>query len=294
MSNEPVNVYLVDNTLAASPIAGVVVKVFSQNGATVIGQQITDGTGLAAFLLPSGVTYQLRFYKQQVNVKNPQYITVLAAPATNNFTVVGELFSPPVSTDPRLCMCYGFFRTIYGGPAQNLDCHFIAQFKPLLLEGAGVLTERAIERTDANGYMQIPLIRNGQYLVTIQGFEDVQRVISVPDALNANLPDLLFPVVGTVVFNPVGPFVVAVGADVVTTPTVMATDGQILEGVAGSDVQWSVDDPTIAAVIPSATTLTLRGLSSGTTNLRATRLNTSIVRYPDPGILGVPVVITVP
>jgi len=293
MSVESVDFYLVDNTPFAAPISGVVVKVYSQDGKQVFGQQTTDANGLAAFLLPSDTTFQVRFYKQQVNIKNPQFIQVLEAPATNAFTVVGEPFQAPTSTDPRLCMCYGFFRTVAGGPAQNLDCHIIAQFNPLLLDGAGVLTERVIERTDEHGYLQVPLIRNGQYLVTIQGFEDVQRVISVPDALNANLPDLLFPVVGAVTFDPVGPFTIQVGVDFVTTPTVVATDGEILAGVAGGDVQWSTDDPTIAAVIPSATTLTLRGFKPGTTNLRAVRFNTSIVRYPDPGIQGVPLAITV-
>lgn len=289
MSYEPVDFKIVDNTPAKNPIPGVVVKIYSQNQEQVFGQQLTDSSGEASFLLPSDVTYEVRFFKQQVNIKNPQLIEVLPAPETNEFIITGEPFVPPVSTNPRLCMCYGFFKTISGGPASNLDIHIISEFSPLLLDGAGVLTERIAHRTNRDGYVQIPLIRNGKYLVTLEGFEDVQRTISVPDALNVNLPDLLFPVVASVTFNPAIPASLVAGVDFITTPTVVATNGQVLVGTAIEDVIWDTEDGDIAIVSPSATTLTIRGLQAGTTNLRARRFNTSIIRIPDTGIAGVPV-----
>ena len=294
MSFEPVDFYVVDTTPLALPIPGTVVKVYSQDGKQVFGQQTTDVNGVSSFMLPSDIPLQVRFYKQQVLIKNPQYLTVLQAPLTNSFTITGELFTLPASTDPRLCMCYGFFRNIAGAPASNLDIQIIAIFDPLLLDGAGVLTERVTVRTDSKGYVEVPLIRNGQYGVVMEGFEDKTRTISVPDQLNVNLPDLIFPVVGSVSFDPPGPYSIPLGSSLTITPTVMATDGENL-GLGTADVTWTADDQSIVSVSPiPPSTLILAGRVRGSTVLRATRNNRTIIRIPDPGILGnlVPITIT--
>lgn len=293
MSLESVDVYIKDS-LHGDPIPGVIVRVYSSDGATFYTQVTTDAFGLAAFLLDSDNSpYQLRFYKLHVSLPNPKYITVLSAPVapqTNVFDVVADLVAPPTATDPRLCTAYGFFRRPDGTPAANVDVHFIAKFKPLLLDGDAVVTERTTAKTDAKGYLQVNLIRCGQYDVTVQGIEDEQRVIAVPDAPNVSLPALLFPVVDRIDFSPVGPWAVAVGQEIQVTPTVYASDGNQVDSF---DVIWSSSDPSVLAVLPSGGVLTLRGVATGSASVLATRADQSIVRIPDTPIVGVPVAVTV-
>lgn len=287
----PVNVYVVDSTAAKNPVSGVIVRVFTQDGLTPITEASTDADGLAAFLLATGFTYQLRYFKFQTIFSNPQYIQVQDPPVQNGFTVVCTPFTPPFSQDIRLCMAYGFFRTVTGAPAPNTDIQFISKFDPLIMDGAGVTNERQIARTDQSGYVQIPLIRLGQYSVIVAGMEDLRRDIAVPDQPNVNLPDLIWPVVSQITFNPPGPFSVSIGTDLIVIPTLITSDEN--PDPRYWDVIWSTDDQTIAAVIPAAGTLALRGFQPGTCNLIAKRANNSIIKIPDPGILGIPQPITV-
>lgn len=293
MSYVPVNVKVIDSDPQQSPIAGVTVAVLTIDGKSVVTLAVTDGFGVANFLLPPD-NYQLRFYKQQVNFRRAVAMQVQDAPAVNDFIISAQSFVPPISLDQRLCVGYGLFRDVTGAPAANLEIQFIAKFMPLWLEGAGLLSERKAVRTDKNGMVQINLIRCGKYDVVIQGYEDNIRQIDVPDEPNVNIPDLIFPIVSQVVFNPAGPYTLTIGTDLLVTPTAYSSDENPLSPTdMMGNVQWSTDDPTIAAVIPAAGTLTLRGFAPGQTMLRATRIDQTIVHIPDPGIAGQPVLITV-
>jgi hypothetical protein len=287
MVAENVDVVVKDTTLSADPIQGALLRVYNQAGTVFFTQAITDADGAAALLLEPG-TYQIRFYKQHVGFKNPLYITVLAAPVapdSNIFDTTADILTPPTPTDVRLCTAYGFFRKPDGSPAPNVDVHFIAKFKPILLEGDAVLTPQLTARTDARGYLQINLIRFGKYDVTVQGIDDEQRCITIPNTPNVNLPDLLLPVVDRVTFDPPGPYALAVGEDLQVTPTIIASDGN---EVGDGDVQWSSSDTNVLAVLPAGGVLTLRGIGAGTANIQAVRADQSIVRIPDTPIEGVP------
>ena len=286
-----VDLQLVDNTPSANPIHGVVVRVFSLDGKTPLTEAITDDNGDASFLLLSSVTYQVRYYKFQTILPNPQYLQILDAPATNEFTAVGTPFTPPLSQDPRLCMCSGFFRTVTGAPAPNVDIQVISKFDPLIMDGSAVMNERQIARTDQNGYVQIPLIRLGQYSVVVAGMEDLRRNIAVPDSPGVNLPDLIFPVISAISFSPAGPFNLTVGVDLTVIPTYESSDQN--EDTLFWDVLWSTADPKVAAAIVAGNTLTLRGFKAGTTTLIGVRANQTIIKIPDPGIAGIPQTITV-
>lgn len=288
-----VDVFVKDTSLLHNPIQGVVVRAFNQAGSQGLTQTTTDSAGHAGFMLEDATTYQLRFFKQNVGFSNPKYIDVLVSPGINTFDVQGELFTPPAAVDPRLCRASGFFRTVTGAKAAGVSIHFIAKFDPLLLEGAAITTERVLMRTDQNGYVELDLVRNGHYDVTVEGMEDFQRTIFVPDAASVNLPDLLFPVVATVSFDPVGPFALtAGGTELAVTPTIISTDGRSLALSAG-DVCWASSDVAVFDIAYSPTQIFLRPVGVGTAELRATRRDKTIIRIPDTPIAGQPVTVTV-
>jgi hypothetical protein len=286
VSFEPVDFYVRDSTPFSAPVAGATVKVLSADGKLVYGQITTDLLGHAGFLLPSGIPFQARFYKFQVGFTNPQLFTVLPSPLlpgqSNVFDVAAVLITPPVPTDPRLCTAYGFFRDPTGAPQEGVDIHFIAKFDPVWLEGAAVLKERVIVRTDERGYAQVNLIRNGQYDVTVQGEEDVVRAISVPDYPNVNLPDLLFPIVSKVVLTPSGPYSLRVGEELALGLEVFSSAGASL-GVGTGDIMLSTSDGSVLNYTISPTGLTLLGVGSGTAQINIVRADLSIVPSRTPG-----------
>lgn len=288
MTIESVDILVTDTTLAHNPLAGVTVKILTVDGTAVVAQPVTDVNGLVHQSLPTG-SYQLRFFKFGVTF-SAQLIDVLPS-VVNQFTVRGEVYTYPQSTDPRICIASGIFRTPTGGIARGVDIHFIAKWNPLLLEGSAIMPERVSQRTNNDGYMQVPLIRFGQYEATIEGMEDYQRVVSVPDRPAVNIGDLLFPVVERITFDESGPYTVAVGAELLLTPHVFASDLNELTNLV-SDVMWTTDNANLST-IPGATQISVKGLVPGTYQVIATRRDTSIVRIPNTPIQGVPVTITV-
>jgi hypothetical protein len=285
VSFEPVDVHVEDEL--GNPVPDVLVKVYDEAGAVFFTQAITGTDGKASFLLET-LIYSMRFYKFQVGFIQPLHFEVLAAPETNVFDVPAEPFELPLATDPRLCRCSGFFRDMTGAPSRWLDMHIIPEFDPILLEGAAIVTGERHIRTDENGYVQVDLIRGGNYWVNLEamGADYLRRLCQVPDAASANFPDMLFPRVGEVVFDPAD-IAVAVDGVLEVTPTVYDSVGRPLVGI-NSDVAWSIEDPSVASLSIGPDKLTVTGRAVGSTNILAERIDTSIIVIPNTPIVGVP------
>lgn len=292
MAYAPVD-FCVRETTTDKPLSGVLVKIFAQNGKGVYGEMLTGSDGKASFLLFGPQRYQARAYKFATGFVNPVYFDVNdAVGASNCFLIHATAVEYPTTNDPRLCLCSGYFRRPDGAPAAGLDIHIITKFHPILLDGAGVLTERVSVRTDANGWVQVPLIRFGQYDVLLEGYEDVTREICVPDRASANLPDLIFEVVDSVVITP-QPIVLRKGQTLQVFPEVYTSIGRRLPGTARERVSWKVEDTSIAGVTVSWDRLTFYGQAKGTTLLTARRGDRSIVRIPEACLLvGIPIQVT--
>jgi hypothetical protein len=296
MAFQTVDFYINDTTPQKNPVSGVTVKILSTDGTIVYGLTTTDVNGHAGFLLPDSINYQARFFKFSVSFTNPQLFTVYPTPLqpgqSNAFNISAELVPPPVPNDPRLCTAFGFFRDITGAPQRNADIQFIARFDPTLVDGAGVLKERKRIRSDKYGYCQVNLFRNAHYDCTIAGEEDITRKIRVPDQPNVNLPDLIFPVVESVVTTPAGPFSISVGQELMIGLKVYASDGECL-GSGITDVLYSTSNDNVLGFTIYRDGMTLIGVGPGTAQINMRRANRSIVRIPDCPIQGQPLVVVV-
>ena len=296
MSYQSVDVVVSDNTPLGSPVEGVLVRVFDETNTNFQTEATTDADGRVGFTLFTQ-KWNLRFFKFGTQVPQPQEMEVVEPvfgdPLVQTFDVVAVVFVHPIANDPRLCRASGFFRDVTGAPHAFLDIHVIGQFEPVLLEGAGVLNERRAIRTDEDGFACIAMILGASYTATIQGHEDQQRLINVPDAPSVNLPDLLFPVVESVAFDISGPHSLSVGSTLTLVPTVVSSDGVELVGTATSDVSWKSSDTNVLSVTLGPTELTLTGISAGSAEITAVRTNQTIIRIPSIPIQGVPVGVTV-
>lgn len=319
MAAETVKFYLTDQD--DYPILGVLIRVFDETGTIFITQDVTvdvDGDAVAEVTLDgdnppnyatirmskTGVAFDgsLGFFS-----KSPQLISIYSPPAgapsgTNSFNIKGETFSRPVSTDPRLCRCSGFFKDATGRPLPNLEMSFINQFKPSIVDGNAVLGSKVELRTDEDGYAQLDLYRGAQYLAMVQSVEDAEgsptgaisfpREVVVPSTSSANLVDLLLPVVSEIAFTP-ATISVPEGDTLDVTTVVTASDGRVLVGTGFEDVLYSTEDESIAVVGITLDKLVISGVSAGTTNLLAVRKDQTIVKIPDTDIVGVPLLVTV-
>jgi hypothetical protein len=304
-----VRVFVVNEQLPTpDPIVGVLVRVFDSTGTTFITQDLTDANGIADFTLDGDdppIDYQIRLSKLGVafdgllgdDSKSPQliqvYYPVTGAPSgTNDFVVKGQTYHRPVATDPRLCRASGFFRRGDGQPYPWLDLMFVPAFKPTIVDGDGVMAGTITGRTDEQGYFEIDLYRTGIYHVSMEGLENEPREVTVPDWSSINIIDLLFPVVGSVVFDPTS-VTVASGEFVEVLTEVRASDGRLLDGAAPSDVLYTSNDLEVAAVQVKSDRIVIQGLEVGSTTVAVDRADKSVMLIPDTGISYTPLPITV-
>lgn len=316
---EVVKFFLTDQS--ADPILGVLVQVFDITGTTFITQDYTvdvAGDAVAEVTIDGDaapIQYTIRMSKTGVafdgsqgdDSKSPQSIDVYSPAAgapngNNNFNIQGETFALPTATDPRMCRCSGFFKDGAGRALASLDIYLINQFLPAVVDGYGILGERLDLRSDEDGYVQLDLYRDGIYRAMVQSLQAAEidntgaivfpREIVVPDRSSANIVDLLLPIVVGVVWDPTS-VTVAAGAALDLTPTITASDFRELTGTALEDVSFEIEDTDVATVECQSDKLVITGVASGTTNLVVARLDESIVKIPDPGITGSPLLITV-
>lgn len=287
MTMEAVDLYVLD-LRTSGPIEGAYARFFDSNGTALLTVLTSDATGLIEALLPDG-DLTVRLYKSGITFGAPVSLEILVG-GPNEFTVYGQSVAPPVSTDSLLCVAYGFFKNAFAGP-DAVNIHVIPKFQPAILNGALMLdTQHMHIQTDSTGYAEVPLVRGAKYDVMISGSRETTREITVPDLPNVNLPDLLFPVVARVVLDPI---TVSAGESVDVPVQVYSSDGNLLPGTATLDVSWNSEDTTVATVAALESVLRVTGVSSGTTTITATRLDSSIVVIPDPGISGQPVSVSV-
>lgn len=294
MADLPVDIFVLDRAGAHAPIQGVLVRLLSQQGQLIQAQATTDQNGKASFLLPSDQSpFEARCYRRATGFYSPAQIGVVDDPTVSNqFNVYGDVLQRPLSKDPRICVAFGYFLDGTKSPFAGCSAHFIPMFDPLIVDGDAVLKERTICRTDQNGYLEIGLIRCAKYEVMVEGLVDITRTIYVPDSVNVNLPDLLFPVIEAVVFDPV-PDTLTVGQNLTVVPVVWASSGLQLYGTACNDIRWSSTDPDVMAVTITRDNLTLRGMKAGTALLVAERYDNSIIKIPNTPIQGLPPTISV-
>lgn len=304
MGLETVEVSVYDTQVVPALVDDVVVRVFDETGTTLITEATTGSVleGKVQVTLsgddPTPIRYQLRFFVNGGSISSPQYIDVYSPPTSsptgaNNFTVTATMFELPSAVNPRLCRVSGYVWGPDGRIRGGVDIHFIPQFNPLVVDGYGVMGERVSIHSDSTGFLSVDLLRCGIYDVMIEGHENVLREIYVPDRSSLNIFHLLFPIVVNVNWDPAGPWSLAAGTSLEVTPEILANDFRTLTGTADADVQYATDDPSIASVTVGTTSITITGYAAGTTTLRVTRRDSSIVYIPDPGIDDGEITITV-
>lgn len=302
MAIETVRVSFLKDEIVPAFVDGVAVRVFDSSN-TLITTAISGATGIPGTIEVElegddpPTEYLLRFYLVGATIA-PKRIQVFSPPelaptGTNDFTVMAEVFSLEPATDPLMCRVSGYVIGPHGKARPGVDISFTPKFYAFVDQTRAALTGRFVHRTDRRGFLSVDLYRLGMYQVTVEGREVLERSIEVPDRSSILLGHLLFPIVTSVMYLEPGPYTVARGQNLVLTPLVRSSDYRDL-GVGAGDVLYSTADTSIASVQILGDRIVVRGNAPGTTALRVTRLDNTIVYLPDLGIAGgdVPIVVT--
>ena len=302
MTVETVRIAIADDQVVPQPVDGVQARVFNDVGSfitTATSGAIMDGE--VQVELPGssgGEVYELRFFKLGVALP-PKVLAVYSPPSlaptgANNFAITAEVFRLTPSPDTRMCRVSGFVSNATGRQRRGVTLVVIPQFNAFIADPTVVTPGRFIVKTDADGSCSFDLFRRAEYTITIEGQEEVSRLVRAPDRASVSLTALLFPVVARAEFaEGAGPFSLLSGAELILTPTITTSDFRVLEGAGAEDVGYWIDDPSIASVYIMSDRIAVRGITAGTTTLRLSRLDASVVSLPDPGIVGGLVTLTV-
>lgn len=287
---------------AVAPVEGVVVSVYNEDNDTLLFTSTTDAAGESAFTLPVA-RYAVRFYSQhllftldtlsQINVKDPPY--------SGTWQFAGTNFVAPVSPDPRFCRCWAYFLSPSGQRQENLYLRLAPSRNPVAVYASpefGV-SQSAVELfSDADGYIQVDLPREGGFSVTMAGFLDCAPDIVIPDHSSFNLVDLLFPYPQSLTFAPVGPLAVGVGSTADVVPTLTMSDGEVLtmltSPIASEYIEFASGNEAVLTVAEVAGAVQITGVAPGTTTVTATVRDGSVYpRLPISQFTVVPVTVTV-
>lgn len=284
-SFKSVNVSVID-TATSTPLEGVTVRVMDPLGARCFTEGVTGPDGVFQCLLPTG-DYALRTYKFACKSTPVGLLLVDEDQEPVVVDVQCTVKQPVESSDPRLCRLSGYFRDITGAPRPNLDIMFVGEFGPTILDNAGVLSETRSVRTDATGYACLDLIRCAKYSVVIEGYEDKQRTVLIPDLPGANLPAVLFAVVARVQYVgvPSSPLTLAVGERYTLQMRMHTNSGIAYPGPDTVNVQWRSSSTPCITIAPVLDGLEIRAVSPGVCTVYAERADKSIVVVPEEKVL---------
>ena len=265
------------------PVQGVRVSLHQTIG-TFISAQTTDATG-SVFLgnLAEG-SYEIRITPNPpgyVVSSSRQTITVQGT-EDQTFDIAIDTSSLPAATDDKFCRCTGYFVDPYGKPYSDLSIHLSPVNTPTLFAYSGttkaVVPESLLVKTDHVGVASVDLIRGHEYSVYMEGYENIQRLILVPDLLASSLPDVLFPTVDRVEYDSNGVTLLPVSAPTLSVSagaesklglTTVFRSGLRVDGlVAGHTLTSS--DGTVFTALASGSEVTVTGVSQGSAKLEIT------------------------
>jgi hypothetical protein len=287
-------------------IPSVVVRLYDSLG-VFITTATTDGTGSAYLGDRAAAAYEIRISAPapgKVQNNTIQSITVPASASDYVFDVIVDDSTLPPATDTLMCRCSGYFKDSNGRPAPRVSIRFSesASTPALLLYAAAdtthaVIPSNTLVTTNGNGYAQVDLIRGKDYQLFMEGYENISRIIRVPDLSAAPLPDVLFPFVDRIewldalaVIMPTSAPTLTINVGDLKALTVQTAFRSGLIEAGLKDANVVSDDAAVASVTISDGDVVVTGVSAGTATLEVTRVEVEegcgITICPEPAIIG--------
>lgn len=287
-----------DDALVPAPIEDVRIRVFD-NTDVFATEGDTDVVGELELVLIGAVTpglnYYVRLYKPGIvfedgSTQIVQVIDPLAVGQTNIFEFTGHAETVPESDDPDMCLMTGHFTDASLHPLSNLILTFTPrdEYPPAMISGVPFTSEPTLVRnriiaaeirvrTDPSGYISVALPRNGVFDVRVHGLDQIIpefmiNSVVVPDRAGAEIKDVLFPYITSVVYS-TGSVSLAVGETEDVEVTLTTSNQQTVAGKAQLDafLVFATDETVATVEVSAEGKLTIKGIATGTTSVTVTR-----------------------
>lgn len=298
----PVNIVVKDASALPVAISGVTVNIYSPSSLDFIASAITDGSGVAGFLLPGdvdpGTPYEVRLYKPGIAFTGPVQISVTepleVGEVGHAFDVVGAdtMLIPLASTD-RLCRLQGVFIGLDGKPRMGVQVRVSPAGEdgfetPKVLDSMGLINKPLTLVTDQNGRVSFELPRHGKYWVEFAGSQQEPWLITVPNACGANLLDVIHPFPVELIWDEVAAagnvVTLAVGETKTVPYEVMFSDFQIRSETMSKWLTFLNSDDTLIKleVMDGIGALVITAIAAGSAEVIVdTKGRVPPVRLPD-------------
>jgi len=286
-----------DDAIPANELENVVVRVFNEDGSTFVTQGTTDEDGELVLELDDATTYWVRFFKIGYAFDSKLTIDVDSGASSNTFDVEAQdltVLSP--STVPELCKAAGY---VGGGdlhPRAGIHFTFMLTGRPRVVAGRPMVLQDLVVVTDADGWLEVELVRNGVYDCVIEDQDDCVYRVRVPDRWSVSITDLIWPYLSELVYEeddePVTSVTVTIGEPLeidayvifssgVQTP--FKLDGDKTSRDVGDYIAYTFSDEAPAIIEISEGVMTITGVVAGSTVLTATvRPDLEAERLPEP------------
>ena len=183
-----------------------------------------------------------------------------------SITVTGTPLEVQPPASPDVCRMGADFVGVDGLPRVNLRVKFSFDYSHVEVQDFSILGPERTVATDANGHLEVDLMRGVGVHCHLPGRHDLALPFTVPDLATADLFDYLFPRVSSVALTP-ATMALAVGGTEEGAATATLSDGRTVD-VAGA-VTWASSDELVATV---STGGLVTAVAAGTANISVSAL----------------------
>ena len=233
-----------NNLNPSTPVEGVTVRIYSETGDTFITQLSTDSNGQITYDVPDD-TYWVRFYKKGFSFTSKTLIVVDSAEINIWDIQANDLTELPPSRAEGICRVSGFIVDAQGAPSHLPIVTFSLPQDTRVFGTSVIGTEKVVAQPDSNGYIEVELLQNAIYTVTMASISDEVVKVRVPTAQSCLLTNLIYPT-GKLSSTP-GTINVTVGSKYQTGIFVQSTSG-----VAIPDTDISLTAPELVNISTSS------------------------------------------
>lgn len=279
--------FLLTSDVDDSALESVTVRVYSEDGTVLVTSGVSDEDGALTLDLDDA-TYWVRFFKSGYSFPSRALIVVDVL-ENNTFEVEGtDLDTHPSALDVNLCRVSGRVVTGAATGAPKAVLKFTLSGVPRVVGGRAMLPTTVYSTTDASGWFEQDLVRNGIYELVAAGMEDASSRVRIPDYPWVDLAHLLFPYVKTVEFSETD-IDLEVAEEAETEMTVTLASRLVLPyDLDGTDRVYITDylDVTIADTDVATMTMdedgviTITGVAAGSTTITITEKDVVAARQP--------------
>ena len=248
---QEVNIVVKDDQTPAELVEDVTIRVYNEDGSSLITSLTTDEDGEVTTDLPEA-TYWIRLYKIGYSFSS-RLLIVVSSSETNGFDIsCSNLTLNPPAAMEGICKVSGYLVGANGSAVRNASLRFSLPEDARIANGSVIVKERVIVVSDAKGYVEFDLIQSQVYKLTSSFFGEDVLCMKTPAKLSCNLQDLIYPRGNITSQLPAG-VTVTVGEEHFTDVTVETSSGLSLPdedlGLDDYDVLSFDSDDSITAYV---------------------------------------------